>query len=188
MLIESMPESRSRAISRSTICAVCLRPVRASSRATNDCTPRLTRLIPALRQAATFSAARLPGAASIVASDQCRPGIAARIDARASGARLAGSSAAEINGLGYPGPIGSSATRRAARRGSEAPVRAETRPTRNCSTCTSARKKGTKCRRRPPRASLLLPVVGRSRRQPARPTSGRSRAARRCSERGSNPA
>ncbi len=85
MLIDSMPAFRSSATSRSTISAVCLRPVRANSGRTNDCTPRLTRLIPAHAHASAFSAVTVPGAASNVASDHDLPGISASISARARG-------------------------------------------------------------------------------------------------------
>ncbi len=68
ILILARPAERSIAISRSTISAVCLRPVRANSRCTNDCTPRLTRLIPARTHAAARSSLMPPGAASSVAS------------------------------------------------------------------------------------------------------------------------
>ena len=48
--------------------AVCVRPSARAATASSDCTPKLTRLIPASRYASSFSASRLSGLHSIVIS------------------------------------------------------------------------------------------------------------------------
>jgi hypothetical protein len=57
---------------------------------TNDCTPRLTRLIPDRTQCRACSPSIAPGAASMVASIQGRPGTASSTARRSSAARLLG--------------------------------------------------------------------------------------------------
>ena len=85
-----MPAARSVCISSATVSAVCLRPVRRISFSTNDCTPRLTRLMPHATQARACSLVMVPGAASMVASTQGRPGIASSTARKSSGAILLG--------------------------------------------------------------------------------------------------
>jgi hypothetical protein len=72
--------------SAATISAVWRRPVRRISFSTKDWTPRLTRLMPSAAQARAFSGVMEPGAASMVASSQGRPGIGVRNEANSSGA------------------------------------------------------------------------------------------------------
>jgi len=134
-----MPAWCSVAISSATVSAVCLRPVRRISFSTNDCTPRLTRLMPQAAQARAFSAVTVPGAASMVASAKA---VRDRFKHPAQVFRR--------HPLGVPPPrytvsgvhsTGRRGSPPRARPDSAPPQRAGTRPTRSCSRCTSARKK-----------------------------------------------
>ena len=140
-----MPCARSRATSCATISAVCFRPVRASSCRMNDCTPRLTRLMPARSQASTRSAVSVPGAASIVASRQW-PGQRVQQANQMVRFHPAGSSAAKVESVRRPLPGVRRRFLSTARRDSGFPIPAAERPTRNCNKCTSGRKTATRCR------------------------------------------
>ena len=105
MLILAIPAARTTSISAATIWAVCLRPVRAISVCTNDCTPRLTRSIPASTQARTRSGVTVPGAVSSVASSQGRPGISASTDASAAGSMALGVPPPEVDRFRAPCPL-----------------------------------------------------------------------------------
>ena len=105
ILIFANPAARSARISSATISAVCLRPVRASSRGMKDCTPRLTRFIPALTHASgklqsystwrNFDGRLPPRAARYCRQDSIQIG---RL-------QTAGRATAQVNRLRLPGPI-----------------------------------------------------------------------------------
>ena len=179
-----MPAARSIAISRSTISAVCLRPVRASSRWMNDCTPRLTRLMPASRHASAFSGVMRAGRGFHRGLGPRMARDHARSSARSPRIHQAGRASAQIDGLRRPRPL------RAAKFGAQRvqitrlPARAGERPTRSCSTCTSARRTDKKYKRQPWRfykTHDFSPAAGRSLRRsfpPAFVWCGRARMLR----------
>ena len=174
--------------SRFTVSASWRRPVRASSALAKDCTPRLTRLMPARLQIAIFSPVKEPGAASMVASCQGRPGNAERILSNGSHSMGTRCSAAQKYCLWSLISIRSARTPRAARRCIAFPVPSGKRLTRSYSKCTSERKTARKYRCQPtftlalaasaaPRIiAIRCPETDRARGQ-ARQSYGRPRCA-----------
>ncbi len=104
--------------------------------------------MPVEHQCSALEGVMAPGAASMVASTQGLPGTAESSASRPWGP---GCRACRPPGKAFQASISNrvSQFRLPAPRGSARPAPAERRPKRSCSKYTSARRRGTKCRRRP---------------------------------------